>query len=1141
MAKKIKNSKNDKYNDDFLAKYDVEIHILSLIAVSVLTYIIIFSNNNGLVGDFLKGVLFGTFGIGLAFIPFAFIYSAIIIFRNHDTKLDFVHMSSIYLLIIFIMVFLHLLLHYEEGATNVFDIGYFDKNIYTGGFIGALVGNTLSSMVGKTLSFILDISFIIIFTIILMPKDLLTRGLNASSSLKNKMKKFSFRNLRDILFKSDYYDDDYDDDDYDDEYEEYEEPKSRKNKGYKNLNHDENPVDAIDKEMEEYQREVRERETRELERLRRIEKKYKKSQKEKKANFGFMPRFSGENTTEQEKQSGMMLFNINRKQKIAQDKQVLDYDNHETDNVETLQNTDNHDAYNNEDMQNIDTQNMTEEERALYEKLKKLEKAYEEVKEDISEFYVNRSLKGFGVTNRNRGVLPQNNNINSKNIKGEITDISLSKNVELIEEAIEETNLNYQNLVMPSEIYSRVMFGESSFSNAEENNNQKFQNDDVLANLYNDIKSDEDIDFETETSKTTEMANDEKIVVDVEEFEVEEFEDDNIEYVEDILEDDISLEEQEEIYEDIDEIDKEFQEQKDAMVQFKTVKDNYQEIKNIEVDDVEEENDGAEYDGADLDEFEYGDYTEEAVDRQSVQQTENIKQTENIQSNIVQQDTASKNLSQQGNDLTLQQNIKQVDRTKPFTFPSFDILNKGQKDFSINHTQAVQSTSIKLEETLESFGVKAKVISVSRGPSVTRYEVQPGVGVKVSKIANLSDDLALNLAAQDIRIQAPIPGKRAVGIEVPNDSVEMVYLREILDTDKFKDFDSNVAFGIGKDIAGNVVVHDIAKMPHLLVAGATGSGKSVCINTLITSILYKSKPSDVKLIMIDPKVVELSIYNGIPHLLIPVVTDPKKANAALQWAVVEMEKRFTNFSESNVRNLAGYNNWLKNNGYETLPSIVIIIDELADLMMTSGKEVEDSICRLAQKARAAGIHLIVATQRPSVDVITGLIKANIPSRLAFAVSSGTDSRTILDTVGAERLLGKGDMLFSPMGSNEPVRIQGAFVSDSEVEDIVEHLKTNGGGTVDNNVLDEINSAVVKKDKDKEDEDKDALFYEAMEYLIQSDRASTSMLQTNFSIGYNRASRLISTFEKAGYIGPQEGSKPRKILITMTQWNDIKDN
>ncbi len=491
-------------------------------------------------------------------------------------------------------------------------------------------------------------------------------------------------------------------------------------------------------------------------------------------------------------------------------------------------------------------------------------------------------------------------------------------------------------------------------------------------------------------------------------------------------------------------------------------------------------------------------------------------------------------------DLSLKQNIKQVDKDKPFTFPSYNVLQKGVVNTGVDYQASVEATSRKLEETLLSFGVKAKVMSVSRGPSVTRYEVQPGVGVKVSKIANLSDDLALNLAAQDIRIQAPIPGKQAVGIEVPNSEVEMVYLRDILDTQKFKSFPSNLAFGIGKDIAGNVVVHDIAKMPHLLVAGATGSGKSVCINTLIASILYKSKPNEVKLIMIDPKVVELSIYNGIPHLLIPVVTDPKKANAALQWAVIEMEKRFASFSESNVRNLTGYNQWLKDNGYDELPSVVIIIDELADLMMTSGKEVEDSICRLAQKARAAGIHLIVATQRPSVDVITGLIKANIPSRLAFAVSSGIDSRTILDSVGAERLLGKGDMLFSPMGSNEPIRIQGAFVSDNEVEKIVEHLKSTSTVEVDESLLEEITNVNQKSDKEVEAENRDALFYEAMDYLIERDRASTSMLQTKFSIGYNRASRLIESFADAGYIGEQEGSKPRKILVTFSQWEDIKN-
>ncbi len=1138
-----KQSKDFDENDDFTSKFDVEINILSLIAVSIIIYIIIFSKNGGLIGDFFKGTLSGVFGVGLLLIPLAFIYFATVIFKNHSTKLSILSRIYISLLILSIMTFTHLILNYGYSSIEVFELGYLNKEIFTGGFLGAITGNALNSLIGKIGSFIFIVTSTILLIALVTRKSILDLTVNASSSIKNTMGKFNFKSFIQTLFSSDddYYDDivDYEDSDYYDDYEDEDyldeetidedSEKSKKNKKTKN-----NPVNSIEQEMEEYKRQVQERERKELERLKRIEKKYKKAQKAKKPHFKIFSNFSSEHKNSSSDKLGINIYNIGKnKNQELQDEQDL-YEDIENENIDVT-----------DVLENINTENMSDEELLIYNKLENIEKAYDEVKEELLEFYIKRKTTSFGKIHNTAKISKENNAHISPTPhyeNEEITNIELAENVEVIEKVIENTNLSYYNLKMPSEIYENVMNDEdnhTSYDISDELEENDTHTDDVIANLYNDIKNSEN-DEENYFPESTESYDDEN------------FNDE----LEDILEENISLDEQNEIYEDVDTISDEFEAQKKALEQFENFDNNINENKDLDFkDDDISKTEVQPYDSTlNLGNISY-------KDNEHLEPKEEIyNDTSNITANAYKDDkplhnneTTTQNLQETQKvetingtspivkeDLTLKQNIQQVDRTKPFTFPSFDILNKGKKDLSINHTQAVQSTSIKLEETLESFGVKAKVISVSRGPSVTRYEVQPGVGVKVSKIANLSDDLALNLAAQDIRIQAPIPGKRAVGIEVPNDSVEMVYLREILDTEKFQNFDSNVAFGIGKDIAGNVVVHDIAKMPHLLVAGATGSGKSVCINTLITSILYKSKPSDVKLIMIDPKVVELSIYNGIPHLLIPVVTDPKKANAALQWAVVEMEKRFANFSESNVRNLSGYNEWLKKNGYEPLPSIVIIIDELADLMMTSGKEVEDSICRLAQKARAAGIHLIVATQRPSVDVITGLIKANIPSRLAFAVSSGTDSRTILDTVGAERLLGKGDMLFSPMGSNEPIRIQGAFVSDNEVESIVEHLKSNGGSTVNSDLLEEITSVATKNEKEKDDEAKDALFYEAMDHLIERNRASTSMLQTKFSIGYNRASRLIATFEEAGYIGPQEGSKPRKILITLSQWEDIKN-
>lgn len=476
---------------------------------------------------------------------------------------------------------------------------------------------------------------------------------------------------------------------------------------------------------------------------------------------------------------------------------------------------------------------------------------------------------------------------------------------------------------------------------------------------------------------------------------------------------------------------------------------------------------------------------------------------------------------------------------KPYVFPPISLLGRDPGNSSGSGILEQQKNGRKLEMTLKSFGVEARVINVSAGPTVTRYEVSPSQGVKVSKIVNLADDIALNLAASGIRIEAPIPGKAAVGIEVPNKETKSVYLRTVLESDAFRKHPSKLAFALGEDITGNPIVTDIAKMPHLLIAGATGSGKSVCINTLITSILYKADPKEVKLLLVDPKVVELSVYNGIPHLLIPVVTDPKKASAALNWAVREMLERYNDFAACGVRDIKGFNAMKEEKGEPEakMPQIVIIIDELADLMMAAPGEVEDSICRLAQMARAAGMHLIIATQRPSVDVITGVIKANIPSRLAFAVSSGIDSRTILDMVGAEKLLGKGDMLFYPSGQAKPSRIQGAFVTDKEVEQIVDFLRKSSRPGYTQEVVDQITA--VAKNASGPSEETDEFFEQAVDLILEKEKASVSMLQRQFRIGYNRAARLMDELERRGLVGPEEGSKPRKVLITRAQWEEMQ--
>lgn len=482
---------------------------------------------------------------------------------------------------------------------------------------------------------------------------------------------------------------------------------------------------------------------------------------------------------------------------------------------------------------------------------------------------------------------------------------------------------------------------------------------------------------------------------------------------------------------------------------------------------------------------------------------------------------------------------KEQDEKREYIFPKLEFLNKNLEQSEDFNDIELRENSNTLVRTLKSFNVNAQVINISKGPSVTRYELSIEDGIKVSKILGLSDNLALSLAATSIRIEAPIPGKSAVGIEVPNKKVKSVFLSEVICSEKFQKFESSVSFGLGKDITGNVIVTDIANMPHMLIAGATGSGKSVCINTLITSILYKSSPDEVRLMMIDPKVVELSVYNGIPHLLTPVVTEPEKAAGVLNWAVSEMMERYNLFAKTGTRNLDGYNRIREENGQDKIPKIVIIIDELADLMMVAAKEVEAAICRLAQLARAAGIHLIIATQRPSVDVITGLIKSNVPSRIAFAVSSGTDSRTILDSVGAEKLLGKGDMLFKARDMNKPLRIQGAFISDKEVEKIISFIKENSSPNYDNSIIEKIDS--VSKDKnDGFSENSDELTEDVIAFLVRKGKASTSMIQRQFRIGYNRAARIIEELEERGIVSSENGSKQRDVLMDKYQYEEYQN-
>ena len=511
-----------------------------------------------------------------------------------------------------------------------------------------------------------------------------------------------------------------------------------------------------------------------------------------------------------------------------------------------------------------------------------------------------------------------------------------------------------------------------------------------------------------------------------------------------------------------------------------------------------------------------------------------------IESNLFKQEEEQK---QDKTKEVLQLEHAMIVEDEHYEYPPVELLSKADKKTLKGGAKALTETATKLQKTLYSFGVSAKVENVSVGPAITRYELKPAEGVRVSKIANLADDIALNLAAETIRIEAPIPGKQAVGIEVPNKEKEAVHLREVLESEEFGESSSKLTVALGKDVAGNIQLADIAKMPHLLIAGSTGSGKSVCINTIITSIIYKSKPSEVKMVMVDPKVVELSVYNGIPHLLIPVVTDPKKAAGALAWAVQEMDNRYNLFAQKGVRDIKGYNKAIeKEEGSGKLPQIVIIVDELADLMMVAAKDVEEAICRLAQKARAAGMHLVIATQRPSVDVITGLIKANVPSRIAFAVSSQVDSRTIIDSVGAEKLLGKGDMLFFPAGAPKPVRVQGAFVSDEEVEKIVDFVKQNGTANYSEDILETIeNGNKTEKEiaQTDEDDETDPFLMDAIQTVVETGQASTSFIQRRFKVGYARAGRIIDQMEERGVISGFQGSKPREVLMSLEKLNELK--
>lgn len=543
----------------------------------------------------------------------------------------------------------------------------------------------------------------------------------------------------------------------------------------------------------------------------------------------------------------------------------------------------------------------------------------------------------------------------------------------------------------------------------------------------------------------------------------------------------------------------------------------------------------------------FSDMKNNKLETEKVEQEKVINLDDIIKKSIKKEEPVVEEKVEDKTDEEIVEKIEESEK-RVYLLPPIDCLNMPKESNASNLEAELKQTAKKLEETLSSFGVETRTVGICSGPSVTRYEIQPAAGVKISKITNLADDIALNLAASGVRIEAPIPNKAAVGIEVPNKNRRMVTMREVVDQPQYKNAKSKLNVALGKDITGEFVYSDLAKMPHLLIAGTTGSGKSVCLNSMIVSILYNATPEEVKLLMIDPKQVEFTIYNGIPHLLVPVVSDPRKASGALAWAVTEMLTRYKTFSENSVRDISGYNSICESQGKKKMPQIVIFIDELSDLMMAAPNEVEDSICRLAQMARAAGMHLVIATQRPSVDVITGIIKANIPSRISLSVSSQVDSRTIIDSVGAEKLLGNGDMLYYPVGIPKPIRVQGCFLSDKEVENVVTHIKNQAQSVYDDDVMKEIdknaaNTGVKKKDTSASDSDggdgpADEMLPKAIEAVIEAQSASTTLLQRKLKLGYARAARIVDELEERGIIGPYEGAKPRKVLITKQQWYEM---
>lgn len=1122
MAKtesKNNNTKNKNYTKLKSSKSPVnsslslEISSILIICFSILLMISIFFGGGGFLGKALSSFFKGLFGIGAYLFPIIMIVCSVYIFFSKSNKINIFKLVLSIVAFILLVSFFHILTKQDtNNFSNYFTYlanEYKTGKFLDGGILGALIGDLFLKIMGVFASYIVIIILFVASIFLLTGK-----------SFFQSMYKW-FKNLSNYF----YYEYDVKEDEYDDE-EEIDIPFRKRESMFSKIksNWENNKQDKYYKENISYKEDsyykrdfnpkiARQSTSQNIvaEHSRRTLKRYN--------NYIF------DGTDRYRRIQKPVFFDMNTSSKNNKDKKII-FAIDEINNPQKYRNINNNVSKNNFN----ENQNNNFVNKNLYndfEHLKCEDNIYKSTANIVNDFEQNikntktsdlfeiKSKENFinDVYKKKKVDIPNSNfDIDLKFIDDNIDEIFENPPEEFLSDNTENNNLN--NLDNFYNFDKNIENNDISYKNIE-NNQDNFINQDINFNENVNIKNDNNAQINNHN-----IQNYNTVYDDTKNNNVDDSLDINTNK-NDILANDITLNNEDDPINDDCPFDL------DSPIQYnRTINQNINQENQSSY--IKKDNDGFTIINQD---------------------THNTMPQKNIQNNHIQNNSTQNNTIQNINepviikpDVEKMVSISQSEKEnikKEYIFPKLSFLSKNVNETNENNDIELRDNSYILVKTLKSFNVSAQVINISKGPSVTRYELSIEDGIKVSKILGLADNLALSLAASSIRIEAPIPGKSAVGIEIPNKEVKSVFLSEVICAEKFQKFPSKVAFGLGKDITGNVIVTDIAKMPHMLIAGATGSGKSVCINTLITSILYKANPNEVKLMMIDPKVVELSVYNGIPHLLTPVVTEPEKAAGVLNWAVSEMMDRYNLFAQTGTRNLVGYNSLKEEKGEEKLPQIVIIIDELADLMMVAAKEVEASICRLAQLARAAGIHLIIATQRPSVDVITGLIKANIPSRIAFAVSSGTDSRTVLDTVGAEKLLGKGDMLFRSVDMNKPLRIQGAFISDKEVEHIVTFIKDNSSPNYDETIINKIESSSKSSDSISSDSS-DEITEDVIAFLVKKGKASTSMIQRQFRIGYNRAARIIEELEDRGIVSSENGSKQRDVLMDRYQYEEYQN-